>query len=77
MLNVSVTQKGKNTMTSKTISELQSDAIFLHAMAQGMDVLYDTIKTDLSPASNSMPAMFQSLIERADRLAQDLEGVKL
>jgi len=62
-------------MTNKTIADLQSDAVFLHAMAQGIDVIYDTIKTDLSPASNSIPAMLQSLIERADRLANDLDEV--
>ncbi|WP_050524913.1 hypothetical protein [Pseudorhodobacter wandonensis] len=66
----------ENATTPKTISDLQTDATFLHAMAQGIDVLYDIIKTDLSPASNSMPAMLQSLIERADRLAQDLDRVK-
>jgi hypothetical protein len=63
-------------MTSKTISQLQSDACFLHAMAQGVDALFDTISTELSPASNAMPAMFQSLIERADRLAQDLDAME-
>ena len=60
----------------KTLSDLQRDAVFLHAMAQGLDALYDTIATDISPASNSMPAMFESLIQRARLLADDLDRVQ-
>lgn len=56
----------------KTISDLQHDATMLHAFAQGVYELHDLIKTDLSPASNAMPALLDSLIERADRLANDL-----
>lgn len=67
---------GNNPAMPKTKSELQSDAVFLHAMIQGIEVLYDTIKHDLSPASNAMPAMFESLLERASRLADDLDWVQ-
>jgi len=67
---------GHDTGLPKTLSDLQSDAIYLHAMAQGIDALYDTLRPEISPASNSMPAMFQSLIERARRLADDLETLE-
>lgn len=59
----------------KTISDLQVDACMLHGFAQGLAELHDMIKTDLSPASNAMPPMFASLIERADRLANDLDAL--
>ena len=68
---------GNAPSVSERLRDMHVDAVYLHAMAQGIDALFDTIETERSPASNSMPAMFQSLIERADRLANALEGVKL
>lgn len=59
---------------AKPIDEIMHDAIMLHAFAQGLYELHDTIKTERSPASNSMPAMFDSLIERALRLSEDIEA---
>lgn len=56
-----------------TLDDLHSQAVYLHAFAQGMDELNEQIKAEISPAANAMPAMFQSLIERADILANDLE----
>ena len=61
----------------KTISDLQADATMLHAFAQGVAELHDLIKTDLSPASNAMPAMLDSLIARADRLSCDLDALAM
>jgi hypothetical protein len=58
-----------------TIQSCQHDAVFLEAMIQGVEVIYDSISTDLSPASNAMPAMFESLIARAQKLAADLDRV--
>lgn len=58
---------------ARPLDEIMHDAIMLHAFAQGVYELHDTLKTDQSPASNAMPAMFDSLIERAHRLAADIE----
>lgn len=54
-----------------------TDATMLHALAQGVAELHDLIKTDLSPASNAMPAMLDSLIARADQLANDLSVLEM
>ncbi|MDB6179563.1 hypothetical protein PAF17_19000 [Paracoccus sp. Z330] len=59
----------------KTLEDLHRDALFLHAFAQGVEELFDTIKTESSPASNAMPAFFESLIERASRLQGDIEAL--
>lgn len=59
---------------ARPIADIMHDAIMLHAFAQGVYELHDTLKTDRSPASNAMPAMFDSLIERAHRLAEDIEA---
>lgn len=58
----------------KTIKDLQSDATMLHGFAEGLAELYDVIDCKPSPASNAMIPMFASLIERADRLANDLDA---
>lgn len=66
---------GNKPAMPKTISELQKDAVFLHAMIQGVEIVYEEVSRDCSPASNAMPALFESLLERARRLANDLDGV--
>jgi hypothetical protein len=58
------------------LSGLTFDAVNLHAMAQGIDALYDTITTELSPASNAMPAFLKSLIDCADKLRDDIETLE-
>ena len=59
---------------ARPLEDIMHDAIMLHAFAQGLYELHDTLKTDRSPAANSMPAMFDSLIERAHKLAEDIEA---
>lgn len=59
------------------LTTLHRDAIFLFSHAQGVDALYDTIKTEISPAANSMPALMESLIERASKLAEGLEALEV
>ncbi|TJZ93839.1 hypothetical protein FA743_00760 [Paracoccus gahaiensis] len=58
---------------ARPLNDIHRDAVFLHAFAQGVAELHETLKTDLSPASNSMPAMFETLIDRASRLVNDIE----
>lgn len=57
----------------KTLSDLSHDAIMLHGFIQGVIELHDLLKIEVGPASNAMPPLFDSLLERADRLSSDLE----
>lgn len=57
-------------------ADLQTDAVYLHAMAQGVDALYDTIATDACPASNAMPAFLRSMIQWAEKLSSDVEKLE-
>lgn len=58
----------------RSLDDIHRDAIFLHAFAQGVAELYDQVEATPTPVTNSMPAMFESLIERADRLAGEIEA---
>jgi len=60
----------------EVVSKLQVDAVYLHAMAQGIDALHDTLVVETSPASNAMPAMFKSLIDWADKLSLGIEELE-
>lgn len=60
----------------EAVSKLQVESVFLHAMAQGIDALHDTLVIECSPASNAMPAMFKSLIEWADKLSLGIEALE-
>lgn len=58
----------------RPLGDISHDAIMLHGFAQGLYELHDQIKCEISPASNSMPPMFESLIERCRRLSDDIEA---
>jgi hypothetical protein len=60
----------------EAVSKLQVESVFLHAMAQGIDALHDTLVVECSPASNAMPALFKSLIEWADKLSIGIEELE-
>lgn len=60
----------------KTISDVQLDAVMLHGLAQGVVELYDLIETKPGGAASSMPAILESLMERAGRLSDDLEEME-
>jgi len=51
----------------KTISQVACDAVMLHAFAQGVNELHDNLKVEVSPASNAMPALLDSLIQPAPK----------
>lgn len=60
----------------KTIGQVAYDAVMLHAFAQGVNELHDNLKVEVSPASNAMPALLDSLIQRAKQLSEDLERIE-
>lgn len=60
---------------ARPLEDIHHYAVFLHAFAQGVAEIDDTLKNDLSPPANSMPAMFDTLIDRASLLVNDIEIV--
>ena len=66
---------------TKTIRDLQTDAVFLAALIGGAEVLTDMAESrdgccpEGKLASNSLPAVFQDLRRRADALADELEKI--
>ena len=63
----------------KTISDIQTDAVYLAALIDGADLLADraTCGDDNDPefqqARNSLPAIFADMRRRANELANALE----
>lgn len=64
---------------TKTIRDLQTDAVFLAGLIEGADVLMDKV-TGLAEndeerrmARNSLPAIFQDLRRRAGALVNGME----
>jgi hypothetical protein len=60
---------------AKTLSNLQVDAVFLHASLQGIDILYDLTDRTVSPASNAITALLKSVMDQAQHLADELDRV--
>ena len=60
----------------KTLKDLQHDAVYLHALAQGIEELYDTVQVVSSPASNSLCAIILCMREKADALANELDRLE-
>ncbi|MES2844857.1 MAG: hypothetical protein V4747_07515 [Pseudomonadota bacterium] len=56
------------------LAEIQSDATLLHSLCEGALELLELTTTVASPASNALHGLVVVLIERADKLASDLEG---
>lgn len=57
----------------KTLMETQEAAVELHALAQGSVALMDQCQSDTTPAANALYALLHVLVERADKLADDLD----
>ncbi len=56
-----------------TIGDLYRDSIMLHALAQGVEVLFDQVELVLpSPAANSLTAIIECLVQRADKLTTEM-----
>lgn len=55
---------------TKTLSEVQADAVELHGLAQGMDEL---LQCETKAARNAVFALSTTLIQKADDLALELD----
>ncbi len=64
------------TIQAKTLEEIHTNAVMLHALIEGAEVIYELIQTDLSPAANSMTAVIRTLCVQSDGLARDLERLR-
>jgi hypothetical protein len=60
----------------KAKSDLQHDATTLHALCQGAFELMELCSAPTTPASNALSGLLEVIIQRADQLAVDLDGVK-
>lgn len=56
----------------KTLTDVQTDATTLHALAQGAFELLELTPTPATPAANALYGLLVAMIERADTLARDL-----
>lgn len=67
---------------TKTVSDLQLDAVHLAGLIGGAEVLSEQASdgADYDPltalASNSLPAIFQDMRRRAEAIADDLEKLE-
>jgi len=67
---------------TKTISDLQLDAVFLAGLIGGGEVLFEKARhgADDDPlaklAQNSMPAIFEDMRHRAEAIANELEKIE-
>ena len=58
----------------KPLDDIKVDAVFLHGLCQGVGILYDETEKFCSPASNATHALICEVIEKASRLADDLNA---
>ncbi|WP_340250904.1 hypothetical protein [Sulfitobacter pontiacus] len=57
------------------LADIEFDAIFLHGLLQGLDILICEADSCASPASNATHALGQEVIMKCDRLVEDLSSL--
>ena len=57
------------------LADVEFDAIFLHGLLQGLDLLISEAESKSSPASNAAHALAQEVIVKSERLAADLSSL--
>lgn len=57
------------------LADVELDAIFLHGLLQGLELLIDDSESSASPASNAAHALAQEVIAKSERLAADLSSL--
>ena len=60
----------------KPLDDIKVDAVFLHGLCQGVGILYDETEKFCSPASNATHALICEVIEKAERLADDIDAAE-
>ena len=68
-------------MTEKTLSDCQLDAVILHGLAQALEELENLASSESGakpcPSGNGMTCLIHVLVENLDRLANDLDNLKV
>jgi hypothetical protein len=58
-------------------ADLWNDAVKLHALCQALELVFDQIDCEPTPAKNAAVALIGEIVGRADRLSDGLDGVQL
>ncbi|WP_347310963.1 hypothetical protein [Defluviimonas sp. SAOS-178_SWC] len=62
---------------TKSLSDCQTDAIYLHGLMQGIEELMDSVTLSLSPAANATHALIHVAAEKAEQLKDGLERLEM
>jgi len=57
------------------LADIELDAIFLHGLLQGLDILICEAESTSSPATNATHALGQEVIKKCEQLAGDLSSL--
>jgi hypothetical protein len=58
---------------ARPAADLWHDAVKLHALTQALDLVFDQIDCEPTPAKNAAVALIGEIVERADRLSDGLD----
>jgi hypothetical protein len=58
-------------------SDLWNDAVKLHALCQALDLVFDQIDCEPTPAKNAAGALISEIVERAQRLSDGIDAADL
>jgi hypothetical protein len=65
-------------MTDTTpAADLWNDAIKLHALCQALELVFDEIHCEATPAKNAAVALISEIVERADRLSDAIDAADM
>lgn len=60
----------------KTLTDLHSDAVLMHALCQGAMILLDAVpQGNATPASNALVGLLEDITNKADALADRLSEI--
>ncbi|MCA3488124.1 MAG: hypothetical protein IOD05_07975 [Rhodobacter sp.] len=65
--------EGESLGIDRPDADLRHDAIKLHALCQGLELVFDEIACEPTPAKNAAVALICEIVERAERLASDID----
>ncbi len=60
-----------------TAADLWDDAIKLHALTQALDLLFDQIDCEPTPAKNAAVALISEIVDRAERLSDAIDAAEM
>ncbi len=62
---------------ARPAADLWDDAIRLHALCQGLELVFDQIDCEPTPAKNAAVALINEIVERADRLSDAIDAADM